>query len=113
MHFFTNEEHDSKKIERIKKKNGSVRKRNDQNRKNFWKQGEALSKRDLELLQEVIDVYERQGYIPSKKEVSNVCDLKGRFRTWKDVLLAAGLPSIHDAKQVQKRQQAAMAKKKI
>lgn len=62
-------------------------------------------------MKEVIAVYEKQGYIPSKKEISNVSELKGRFRTWKDVLKAAGLPDLHDAKQVQKRQEAAMARK--
>ena len=109
MHFW-GEEKNSNQDNR--KKRVSVQKRTSRTKCGFWKSGEPLTKQDLELLKEVKAVYEKQGYIPSKKEVSNVCELKGRFRTWKDVLLAAGLPDIHDASQVQKRQQAAIRKKK-
>ena len=109
MHF--SKGNNENRTKRLKKKRNSVRQRTERNRIQFWKMGEPLTKKDQKLLDEVRTVYEKQGYIPSKKEVANVSELKGRFRTWKDVLLAAGLPDIHDAEQVQKRQQAALRKK--
>lgn len=55
------------------------------------------------MLEEVIEVYHRQGYVPTMKEVSNVQKLKSRFRTWNNILLAAGLPSRNDPEQKRKR----------
>ena len=95
-----------------KKKQKSVRKRNDYNKKNYWVQGEPLTERDQKILQEVKCFYKEKGYIPSKKEISNASVLKSRFRTWKEVLMAAGLPSIHDGDEVRKRQEAAKNKEK-
>lgn len=100
MQFYEN------KVTKKKKCKDTLRTRN-----RFWQTGEILTKKDLELLEEVKLIYKRQGYVPSKKEISNVAALKGRFRTWKDVLRAAGLPNMHDAEQVQKRQKAAMRKR--
>ncbi len=37
------------------------------------------------------------------KEISNVQKLKARFRTWNNVLCAAGLPSRNDPEQKRKR----------
>lgn len=99
--------------ELIKKKKNSVRKRNDNNKKNYWIQGEPLTPRDEKILEEVKVFYIKNGYIPSKKEISNASVLKGRFRTWKEVLMAAGLPSIHDGEEVRKRQEAALRKKQL
>jgi len=96
--------------DKVKKKQKSVRKRNDYNQKNYWIQGEPLTDRDQKILQEVKHFYIEKGYIPSKKEISNASVLKSRFRTWKEVLMAAGLPSIHDAEEVRKRQEAAKNK---
>ena len=76
------------------------------NSNDFWKPGQSLTDEDLELLKEVKEVYQRQGYVPSKKEVSNVSDLKMRFRTWGNVLKAAGLPSLQDPEETKKRQKA-------
>lgn len=44
-----------------------------------------------------------QGVKDGMSEISNVQKLKARFRTWKNVLLAAGLPSINDPDEKKKR----------
>ena len=69
----------------------------------FWKPGMPVTEADKKMLEEVIEVYLRQGYVPTMKEVSNVQKLKARFRTWNNVLLAAGLPSRNDPEQKRKR----------
>ena len=61
----------------------------------------------------VIEIYHRQGYVPTMKEVSNFQKLKSRFRTWNNVLLAAGLPSINDPEQKRKRLDAINQEKDI
>lgn len=93
---------------KIRKKQKSVYKRNDYKIKGYWKEGYPLTSEDKKMLEEVQLFFDRKGYIPSKKEISNATDLKGRFRTWGEVLKAAGLPDIHDGEEVRKRQQAAM-----
>lgn len=62
----------------------------------FWKPGMPVTDADLKLLEEVKSVYLRQGYVPTMNEVSNAQKLKARFRTWKNVLVAADLPSLND-----------------
>ena len=87
-----------------KKKKGqcfSMRKHYDFNK--FWKPGMPITEEDKKLLEEVKNVYEKQGYVPTMSEISNVQKLKARFRTWKNVLLAAGLPSINDPDEKKKR----------
>lgn len=69
----------------------------------FWKPGSPVTEEDKKLLEEVVEVYHRQGYIPTKKEISNAQKLKARFRIWNNVLLAAGLPSRNDPEQKRKR----------
>lgn len=69
----------------------------------FWKPGMPVTEADKKMLEEVIEVYHRQGYVPTMKEVSNVQKLKSRFRTWNNILLAAGLPSRNDPEQKRKR----------
>ena len=69
----------------------------------FWKPGMPITEEDRKMLEEIIAVYHRQGYVPTMKEVSNVQKLKSRFRTWNNVLLAAGLPSRNDPEQKRKR----------
>lgn len=98
---------------RLKKKQKSVRKRNDYSKKNYWVRGDPLTEKDQKILEEVKSFYIENGYIPSKKEISNASVLKSRFRTWKDVLMAAGLPSIHDGEEVRKRQEAARNKRQM
>ncbi len=92
------------------KKSKSVRRRRDYEKKHYWKQGDPLTPKDEVMLEEVRSFYNEKGYIPSKKEISNAVALKGRFRTWKEVLNAAGLPSIHDGDEVRKRQEATLNK---
>ena len=76
----------------------------------FWKPGMPVTEEDRKLLKEVTDVYHSQGYVPAREEVSNVAQLKARFRTWNNVLCAAGLPSRNDPEQVRRRQVSARRK---
>ena len=69
----------------------------------FWKPGMPVTEEDMKLLEDVKEVYQRQGYVPTMKEISNVQKLKARFRTWNNVLCAAGLPSRNDPEQKRKR----------
>ncbi len=80
------------------------REKND-SRCNLWKPGEPLTENDLAMLKEVQDTCKKLGYTPRKKEVGNVIPLKRRFRTWKDVIAAAGLPHYNDPEEVKRRQQ--------
>lgn len=88
---------------REKKKVDSFYKRNNYDTNKFWKPGQPLDEKDEEMLQEVKAIYQMQGYVPTKEEVSNTSDLKARFRTWKNVMIAAGLPELNDPIQTQKR----------
>jgi len=91
-------------IERKKKnKCFSMRKHYDFDK--FWKPGMPITDEDLKLLEEVKAFYKKNGYVPIMKEISNVQKLKSRFRTWKNVLIAAELPSQHDPEQLKRRQQ--------
>ena len=69
----------------------------------FWKPGMPVTEEDMKLLEDVKEVYQRQGYVPTMKEISNVQKLQERFRTWNNVLCAAGLPSRNDPEQKRKR----------
>ncbi|MGN0293837.1 MAG: homing endonuclease associated repeat-containing protein [Lachnospiraceae bacterium] len=79
--------------------------------RNFWKPGDPLTDDDLELLKRVRDARERLGYTPSKREVGNVDDLKGRFRTWKNVMEAAELPYYNNPDETKRRQKILEEKK--
>lgn len=100
------------KINRVKgvqMKNG---KRNDRREKqNYWKPGETLTSRDREMLHVVLQMYRTLGYTPTKQEVPNAGSLKKRFRTWKRVMEAAGLPYLNDSGQMRKKQKALEWKK--
>ena len=74
----------------------------------FWKPGMPVTDEDLKLLEEVRVFYCQKGYVPIMKEISNMQKLKSRSRTWKNVLIAAELPSQHNHEQQRKRQQAKM-----
>lgn len=69
----------------------------------LWKPGEPLTEEDQKLLNEIRCRYQQLGYVPSKKEVASTARIRTRFRTWGDVLLAAGLPGINDPEQVRLR----------
>lgn len=88
----------------MEKQNLSFYERNNYNTNNFWKPGMPITEEDLKLLEEVKVVYHKQGYVPSKKEISNVKQLKARFRTWGNVLCAVGLPSMNNPDEQRKRQ---------
>ena len=87
-------------------------KRRINNRELFWQPGEPLTKDDIELLQTVKQYYIEHGYSPSKADIPNQEALKQRFRLWKDVLEACGLPSLNDKSQVMLRTEAAEKKRK-
>lgn len=73
--------------------------------KNYWQPGDALNEKDLGLLKVVKDFYQQNGYAPSRGELpqKDMQRLKGRFRTWKNVILAAELPAWNDAEAQKKR----------
>ena len=88
-----------------KKKNKCFSMRKHYDFDKFWKPGMPVTDEDLKLLEEVKAFYCQKGYVPIMKEISNMQKLKSRFRTWKNVLIAAELPSQHDSVQQKKRQQ--------
>lgn len=65
----------------------------------FWQPGMPVTEDDIKLLGEVKEFYKKNGYVPTTKDISNFQKLKSRFRTWKNVLLAAELPVVNDAEQ--------------
>ena len=76
-------------------------------KKDFWQPGDELTEDDYKLLESVRAFYQKNGYSPSKDDLAeNVYYLKKRFRTWKNVLIAAGLPTLTDAETVRLRQKA-------
>ena len=87
-------------------------KRRINNKELFWQPGDPLTEDDIELLQTVKQYYMEHGYSPSKADISNQEALKQRFRLWKDVLEACGLPSLNDKRQVMLRTEAAEKKRK-
>ena len=94
------EEH---KFSKMKKDNLHAYIRNHYDVKKYWNPGMPVSEYDLEMLQEVKDIYKKQGYVPTKQEVSGASKLKSRFRTWNNVLIAAGLPSLNHPDEKKKR----------
>jgi len=75
-------------------------------KRNFWSPGDPVQEKDAELLRVVQDFYGERGYVPSRGELEpEIAEvLKARFRTWKNVLLAAGLPAMNDAETQMRRQ---------
>lgn len=59
---------------------------------NAWKPGDPLAEADLDMLQPVIAAYTRLGFSPRTSDIPTARQLKKRFRIWKNVLIAAGLP---------------------
>ena len=72
----------------------------------YWERGMPLTDQDRELLAVLVEMYGQLGYVPTKGEVPNANDIKGRFRIWSDALYAAGLPRSNDPEQMRRRQQA-------
>jgi len=81
---------------------------NPYNIRNFWCPGDTIEKGDEKLLKEIKDFYLKNGYPPCRGDIpaESVCRLKGRFRTWKNVILAAGLPELNSAEVQRKRKEA-------
>ena len=79
--------------------------RNQYDKNKYWNPGMPLTEKDFKLLEEVKMVYEKQGLVPSKNELPKdiSCRLKARFRTWGNVLCAAGLPALNDPEEKRKR----------
>ena len=80
--------------------------------KDYWQPGDVLSDSDHELLMPVQLFYQQNRYPPSQKDMDFdlVKILKDRFRTWKNVLIAAELPALNDP-DVQKIRQKEMQKR--
>ncbi|MBE5892744.1 MAG: hypothetical protein E7286_05115 [Lachnospiraceae bacterium] len=74
----------------------------------FWRPGDALKEEDEVLLREVKAFYQKNGFSPRKEDIKPqiVSKLKSRFRIWKNVILAAGLPELNSAEMQQKRKDA-------
>ena len=75
------------------------------NTKDFWKPGDPVTEEDQALLKSVKEFYQQNGYSPSKADLpEDASRLKQRFRTWKNVLIAADLPHNNDAENQMIRQ---------
>ena len=75
------------------------------NTENFWKPGDPVTEEDQILLRKVRDFYRENGYSPSRSDLpQDVSRLKHRFRTWKNVLLAAEVPASNDPENQRKKQ---------
>ncbi len=79
----------------------------------YWKPGQPVTEADLKMLVSVSRFFDEHGYTPTKDDIVNVVELKARFRTWNNVLLAAGLPDKNDPENQRKRMAAAEEKKRI
>lgn len=92
------------------KKSGFYRQKNYDINK-FWMPGQTVTDKDLQLLVPVKKFFDQHGYTPTKEDIDNVGELKARFRTWNNVLLAAGLPDKNDPDNQRKRMAATEWKK--
>ena len=68
--------------------------------------GQPVTEKDSEMLLSVKTFYRQHGYTPTKEDVGNAAQLKSRFRTWNNVLLAAGLPDKNNPENQKKRMEA-------
>ena len=105
MQFFT-EKDESKQ----KNKTGFYTRKH-YNISNYWMPGQPVTSEDLQLLLPVKVFYEAHGYTPTTDDIETVVELKARFRTWNNVLLAAGLPDKNDPENQRKRMEAAEKRK--
>ena len=72
---------------------------------NFWRPGDPVTEEDEVMLRRVKDFYRKNGFSPNRSDMpQDGSSLKHRFRTWKNVLIAAGLPDHNDAENQRKRQ---------
>lgn len=82
-------------------------------KRNYWKPGDVLTAQDQAMLHVVVRTYRTLGYTPTKREVPNADSLRKRFRTWKRVMEAAGLPYLNESDQMRKKQKALEWKKRV
>ncbi|MBR5305567.1 MAG: hypothetical protein IKU47_01470 [Oscillospiraceae bacterium] len=101
----------TEKGESKQKKKCGFDKRKHYNINKYWMPGQNVTEEDLQLLLPVKDFYDTHGYTPTKDDIDTVVELKARFRTWNNVLLAAGLPDKNDPENQRKRMEAANKKK--
>ena len=95
-------------VKKAKVKSTSFYKRGGYNTNNWWKPGQPVTEEDNNLLQKVKDFYTENGYSPSKADMNDesyVVELKARFRTWGNIMVAAGLPYINAPENQKIRQQ--------
>ena len=97
---------------RQKNKNGFYKRKN-YNINKYWIPGQPVTEEDLQLLSPVKNFYDIHGYTPTKDDIETVVELKARFRTWNNVLLAAGLPDKNDPENQKKRMEAAKQKEAV
>lgn len=71
----------------------------------LWKRGAPLSEEEQELIERVKELATALGHTPIKKECSQSCKIKKRFRSWNDVIFASGLPSPNTPEQIKLRKQ--------
>ena len=100
----------TEKGESRQKKNNGFYKRKNYNINKYWMPGQPVTNEDLQLLLPVKSFFDEHGYTPTKDDIDNVGLLKARFRTWNNVLLAAGLPDKNDPENQRKRMEAAKEK---
>ena len=87
------------------KKSGFYRQKNYDINK-YWKPGQPVTMQDEKLLAPVKSFFEQKGYTPTKEDIPTASELKARFRTWNNVLTAAGLPQRNDPENQKKRMEA-------
>ena len=103
-----------RKDSKVKKENLKKTKTGDRcNQRQRWKKGEPLTEEDHKMLALVVRYYEKHGYSPAQKDISNSVALKHRFGIWKNVLTAAGLPILNDPDSMRKRQEAIEWEKRV
>jgi len=84
------------KLARQKKKDAKAK-------PDYWRPGDIITENDRQLLQAVLDRASELGYTPTKREVQGISRLKGRFRTWRNVIAAANLTWLDAPEQQQLR----------
>ena len=76
-------------------------------RKGCWEPGDEVTQDDYILLQPLYERANELGFTPAQKHMSDdlnyVVTLKRRFRTWRNVVAAAGLPWLSNCEQQERR----------
>ena len=75
----------------------------------FWQEGDTFTEKAPALLQILKERAQALGNTPLVSEMPEACAIKGRFRCWRDALIAAGLPSEKSAEQAALRMAARLS----